>query len=111
MDEPETPAADLLELVARAARSFDASIRDLPVSMPSPTRDIRAALAPYDFAAPRDPAGVLGAVASMLTRWNVQVTHPRYFGLFNPSVLPAAVAAEALAAVVNPQMAVWSHSP
>ena len=111
MTAPEPSAAELLVRVARLAAEFDASIRDAPVTQRSPAKDIRAHLARYDFAAPRDAGDVLDDVGSMLRRWNVHVTHPRYFGLFNPSVVPAAVAAEALAAVVNPQLAVWSHSP
>jgi glutamate/tyrosine decarboxylase-like PLP-dependent enzyme len=111
MHDPTPSAADLLALVAKEAADFDATIRDAPVAAPTAVRDIRERLAKYDFAAPRRAEDVLGDAASMLRRWNVQVTHPRYFGLFNPSLLPAAVAAESLAAVVNPQMAAWSHSP
>jgi glutamate/tyrosine decarboxylase-like PLP-dependent enzyme len=108
---PEPTVADLLALVAREAADFEASIRDAPVAQRASSREIRERLAMYDFAAPRDAGEVLGDVASLLRRFNVHVTHPRYFGLFNPSVVPAAVAAESLAAVINPQMAVWSHSP
>ncbi len=44
-------------------------------------------------------------------RWQVQVTHPRYFGLFNPSVTPASVVADTLVAMYNPQLATWRTSP
>lgn len=37
------------------------------------------------------------------------VTHPRYFGLFNPSVRPAAVLGDALASLYNAQLAAWGH--
>ena len=47
----------------------------------------------------------------MLTHWTVHVTHPRYFGLFNPSVRQAGILADALAALFNPQLAAWSHAP
>ena len=40
-----------------------------------------------------------------------KVTHPRYFGYFNPSVRPAAIAGDILAAAFNPNLAVWSHAP
>jgi glutamate/tyrosine decarboxylase-like PLP-dependent enzyme len=39
------------------------------------------------------------------------VTHPRYFGLFNPSVTVASVVADALVAMYNPQLATWRTSP
>jgi glutamate/tyrosine decarboxylase-like PLP-dependent enzyme len=41
----------------------------------------------------------------------VQVTHPRYFGLFNPSVTLASVIADTLVAMYNPQLANWRTSP
>ena len=41
----------------------------------------------------------------------MQVTHPRYFGLFNPSVTLASVVADTLVAIYNPQLATWRTSP
>ena len=41
----------------------------------------------------------------------MQVTHPRYFGLFNPSVTLASVVADTLVAMYNPQLANWRTSP
>jgi aromatic-L-amino-acid decarboxylase len=107
----DASVGELLERVALRAADYEAGLSDLPVGAPSPVRDIRAHLAGYDFAEPRPSADVVDDLAAMLTRWNVHVQHPRYFGLFNPTCVPAAVAGESLAAVVNPQMAVWSHSP
>src|SRR5206468_11564025 len=37
--------------------------------------------------------------------------HPRYFGLFNPSVTLASVIADTLVAMYNPQLATWRTSP
>jgi glutamate/tyrosine decarboxylase-like PLP-dependent enzyme len=50
-------------------------------------------------------------VEGLLQNWQVQVTHPRYFGLFNPSVTLASVVADTLVAIYNPQVASWSTSP
>jgi glutamate/tyrosine decarboxylase-like PLP-dependent enzyme len=47
----------------------------------------------------------------MLRKWQVQVTHPRYFGLSNPSVTLASVVADTLVAMYNPQLANWRTSP
>jgi aromatic-L-amino-acid/L-tryptophan decarboxylase len=110
-DRCTADVGELLSQIARIAADLDADMRRLPVSAPTAARDVRDHLARYDFVGARPAADVLDDVASMLRRWNVHVAHPRYFGLFNPSAIPASVAAEALAAVVNPQMAVWSHSP
>ncbi|MGW8283715.1 MAG: pyridoxal phosphate-dependent decarboxylase family protein, partial [Gemmatimonadota bacterium] len=50
-------------------------------------------------------------VGDLLRRWTVHVTHPAYFGLFNPQVDPAAIVADAQVALYNPQLAAWSHAP
>jgi glutamate/tyrosine decarboxylase-like PLP-dependent enzyme len=50
-------------------------------------------------------------VEQMLRKWQVQVTHPRYFGLFNPSVTLASIVADTLVAMYNPQLASWRTSP
>lgn len=54
---------------------------------------------------------VTADVEKMMRTWQVQVTHPRYFGLFNPSVTLASVVADALVAMYNPQLANWRTSP
>src|SRR6516165_9203562 len=47
----------------------------------------------------------------MLRSWQVQVTHPRYLGLFNPAVTLPSVIAETLVAMYNSQLANWRTSP
>jgi glutamate/tyrosine decarboxylase-like PLP-dependent enzyme len=54
---------------------------------------------------------VVADVEQMLRNWQVQVTHPRYFGLYNPSVTLASVVADTLAAMYNSQLANWRTSP
>jgi glutamate/tyrosine decarboxylase-like PLP-dependent enzyme len=54
---------------------------------------------------------VTADVEDMLRKWQVQVTHPRYFGLYNPSVTAAGVVADTLVAMFNPQLANWRTSP
>lgn len=65
----------------------------------------------YDFKKPMVLEEAIGDVEQMLRTWQVQVTHPRYFGLFNPSVTLASVVAETLVAMYNPQLANWRTSP
>src|SRR5438874_4663603 len=57
------------------------------------------------------PDDVTADVEQMMRKWQVHVTHPRYFGLFNPSVTVASVIADTLAAMYNPQLATWRTSP
>ena len=61
--------------------------------------------------APVAAGDLLRDVGRLLSQGLVQITHPRYFGLFNPSVRPVSVLADALAALYNPQVATRSHAP
>src|ERR1051326_2634688 len=65
----------------------------------------------FDFTKPVALDDVIADVERMLRSWQVHVTHPRYFGLFNPSVTPASVIGDALTAMYNPQLATWRTSP
>lgn len=74
--------------------------------------EIRCHLASrYDFAEPHALGEICADVEQMLQTWQVQITHPRYLGLFNPSVTPASVIADTLTAMYNPQLAAWRTSP
>lgn len=87
-------------------------IGDLRVITEADHREITGHLAEtYDFQSPIDLDDMVDDIAGMLRKWSVQVTHPRYFGYFNPSVRPAAIAGDILAAAFNPNLAVWSHAP
>lgn len=65
----------------------------------------------YSFRDGQDLNDVVADVQDMMAKWQVQVTHSRYFGLFNPSVGPESVIADAVAAMYNPQLANWRTSP
>ena len=74
--------------------------------------EIRAYLeSRFDFKQPMALNEVIADVEQMLRTWQVQVTHPRYFGLFNPSVTLASVVADTLVAMYNSQLANWRTSP
>jgi glutamate/tyrosine decarboxylase-like PLP-dependent enzyme len=65
----------------------------------------------YDFQKSLPLEEVVADVEKMLKTWQVQVTHPRYFGLFNPSVTLASVLGDLLVAMYNSQLANWRTSP
>jgi aromatic-L-amino-acid decarboxylase len=73
--------------------------------------EIREHLQQFDFAQGRDLEALTREVADMFGRWNLQAPHPGYLGLFNPATSLASVAADALVALYNPQLAVWAHAP
>src|ERR1700721_2676778 len=65
----------------------------------------------FNFRQPMPLDEVVADVEKMLSNWQVQVTHPRYFGLYNPSVTLASVVADTLVAMYNSQLANWRTSP
>jgi glutamate/tyrosine decarboxylase-like PLP-dependent enzyme len=94
------------------AAAIEREIANGPIVPCVTPEEIRRHLASrYDFRNPMPLDDAVADVEQMLRSWNVQVTHPRYFGLFNPSVTPASVVADTLAAIYNPQLASWRTSP
>jgi glutamate/tyrosine decarboxylase-like PLP-dependent enzyme len=98
--------------VHNAAEQLARDIAEGPI-VPSVTpEEIRQhLLARYDFSKPMELSDVIADVEAMLHKWQVHVTHPRYFGLFNPSVTVASIIADLLVAMYNPQLAAWRTSP
>jgi len=103
----------LLDATADRVAVFRDGIREARVTPAVSVTEVRAHLEEHygDFTEPWPEEALVENVSSMLENWNVQVAHPRYFGLFNPPTHPAAVAADLLVAGFNPQLAAWSHAP
>jgi glutamate/tyrosine decarboxylase-like PLP-dependent enzyme len=98
--------------VRKSAAELESLIANGPI-VPSVTpEEVRKYLSSrYDFTKPLQLDDVITDVEEMLRKWQVHVTHPRYFGLFNPSVTVASVIADLLVAMYNPQLAAWRTSP
>jgi glutamate/tyrosine decarboxylase-like PLP-dependent enzyme len=86
-------------------------VRALPVAPRLDPAGLRALLEPLTFERPLSPEAALELAADGLRRHQVHTPHPRYFGLFNPAPATMGIAADALVAAFNPQIAAWSHSP
>src|SRR5262249_52476441 len=101
-----------IEQLQHEFERVQADLADGPI-LPSITVDeIRSYLASqYDFQNERPLDEVVHDAERMLRTWQVQVTHPRYLGLFNPAVTLPSVIAETLVAIYNPQLANWRTSP
>ncbi len=98
--------------VREYAQHIESLIADGPITPTVTPEEIRRHLAlRYQFTKPLELDDVITDIEEMLRKWQVQVTHPRYFGLFNPSVTVASVVADLLAAMYNPQLATWRTSP
>jgi glutamate/tyrosine decarboxylase-like PLP-dependent enzyme len=80
----------------------------------TPTLDLAAfrnELAGFDFHAPQSLDTLLAWAINRLERGLVQITHPRYFGLFNPAPTFPAICADRIVAAFNPQLASATTSP
>jgi glutamate/tyrosine decarboxylase-like PLP-dependent enzyme len=93
---------------------LDAAARRVAAGPVTPDFDRVAfdgALAAFDFAAPVPLAELLGWTVEQLEHGLVQLTHPRYLGLFNPAPAFAAQCADRIVARFNPQLATATTSP
>ena len=121
-NDPDARDATLL-FPAQVARqridaTVDALLCDVPERMAThsvrPSFDqakFRAELAAFTFDRPHELGAALHWVVEQMEHGNVQVTHPRYFGLFNPAPSFPAQCADRIAAAFNPQLASATTSP
>lgn len=95
-----------------AVAALESDIASGPITPSVTPEEIRNYLTSrYDFKTTVPLDEVVADVERMLRKWQVHVTHPRYFGLFNPSVTLASIVGDTLAAMYNPQLAAWRTSP
>jgi aromatic-L-amino-acid/L-tryptophan decarboxylase len=97
-------------LVELLERHVD-EIRDLRVAPAASYEQLEDRLRGFDFAEPVPLDELLDSCCDLLREGIVHTSHPRYFGLFNPTPAFAGVLADALVAAFNPQLAVTSHAP
>jgi aromatic-L-amino-acid decarboxylase len=108
-DRREREAWDNLltqQLIAADQRVTDGAVM--------PVLDIavfRHELAGFDFSGELPLAELLAWVIAQMEQGVVHVTHPRYFGLFNPAPTFPAQCADRIAAAFNPQLATSTTSP
>ncbi len=88
-----------------------ARVRRGPVSPTVDPAAFRAELAGFDFATPRPLEELLRWSIDRLEHGIVQMSHPRYFGLFNPGASFPAQCADRLSSLFNPQLASSASSP
>ena len=82
-----------------------------PVTPDLDLADFRSELADFDFRIPRPLGELLSWTIDKMEHGLVHVTHPRYFGLFNPAPTFPAQCADRIAGAFNPQLATSTTSP
>jgi glutamate/tyrosine decarboxylase-like PLP-dependent enzyme len=107
----EAERNNLWQALAHTIEEYISGIRKLPVSTDPSPDSVRSLLAGMDFSQPMAPEEALRFAAESLARTQVHTPHPRYYGLFNPTPTTMGIAADALVAAFNPQLAVWKHNP
>ena len=109
------PAADETASQERALDTMLAAALERVASGPvAAARDLlgfREELAGFDFETPLPLAEILDWTIGHLERGVVHVTHPSYFGLFNPAPSFPAICADRIASAFNPQLASSKTSP
>jgi glutamate/tyrosine decarboxylase-like PLP-dependent enzyme len=98
------------ELIA-AIEAYIAGADELRVFAELDPAEVRAFVERLDFARPLEPVDALRFAVEGLTRFQMHFRSPRYFGLFDPAPTTMGIAADALVAAVNPQLAAWIGSP
>jgi glutamate/tyrosine decarboxylase-like PLP-dependent enzyme len=101
----------LWNTLARTIESYWQTVERLPVSPALDVEGTRRIAESFTFAQPLPVDNAFRLIASELIKGQVHTPHPQYFGLFNPAPTAASIAADALVATLNPQLAAWSHSP
>jgi glutamate/tyrosine decarboxylase-like PLP-dependent enzyme len=118
---PQAPPLALFPTAAERARLDDFLTRELSLANARiaqgsvvPTFDLTAfksELASFDFHAPRPLDQLLSWSITQLEHGIVHMTHPRYFGLFNPAPVFPAECADRIVGAFNPQLATWTTAP
>ena len=104
-------SSDIAGFIENEIRFIREDVRSLRVAPNVTSAEIRKRLESYTFEQPLPLIDALGDVTEMLRQWSLHPVHPRYFGLFVPGTHEAGIWGDALAAVYNPQVGAWWHSP
>jgi aromatic-L-amino-acid decarboxylase len=105
--EHERLGRAVTKIISDYARSLDS----LPVTSEASPGDLEKI---FDEPLPVDGEGaqeILARFEQDIAPHLMQIPSPRYYGLFNPTPLPIAVWADALASAVNQNGAAWRNSP
>jgi len=101
----------LWDAVGEAIEAYSRDVGHLSAGGIPDVDEVRKTLDRFDFERPLPPLEAVSYVIDALRHLQPQVSHPRHFGLFDPSPTALGVLGEALAAAFNPCLASWEGSP
>jgi glutamate/tyrosine decarboxylase-like PLP-dependent enzyme len=102
----------ILDKLNKEIVEFFHQLPHFPITPTITPDDIRTHLRThYDFIESIALHEIIDDVSRMMREWHLHSSHPRYFGLFNPTTGVASIVADTLVALYNSQLAAWSHAP
>lgn len=107
----EATRGNLYQLLEDAIETSLREIEAKPVFPNSDVRVIRESLAHFDFSKAIDATQAFKFARDGMEKHHLRVSHPCYFGVFNPHPTVLGILAEALVAALNPQLASWTSAP
>lgn len=110
-DLSERERSQLLEYLIPELEHFYQETGSLRASPRLDPLKVIQAVRAFDLEHPVEGQKALRAVMEGMTAHAVHTPHPMYFGLYNPRANFAGILADLITAVLNPQLAAWSHSP
>ncbi|MCB5946050.1 pyridoxal-dependent decarboxylase, partial [Acidocella sp. KAb 2-4] len=120
-DEADIPVESLFpaatersRLAALLAAELEAAYATMGNGRVTPVEDRRrfaTELSRFTFSSPVDLTELLPWLVRQMREGVVQMTHPRYFGLFNPAPGFPSILADHIAAAFNPQLAAAKTAP
>src|SRR5271156_1702168 len=99
------------DLLTRELIHANQRVAEGPVTPRLNVAAFRSDLADFDFQTPRPLDELISWTIEQMEHGLVHVTHPRYFGLFNPAPTFPAQCADRNAGAFNPQLATATTSP
>ena len=99
------------DYLTRALADATERVKAGPVMPDIDMARFREALAGFDFRDPKPLEPLLEWVIDCMEHGTVHMTHPRYFGLFNPAPTFPSECADRIAGCFNPQLASSGSSP
>jgi glutamate/tyrosine decarboxylase-like PLP-dependent enzyme len=108
---PREERLSIDDVLTRSLAEADDRVRGGSVVPTFDVSKFQDELAAFDFERPMPLHQALDWVIGQMERGIVHVTHPRYFGLFNPTPTYPAQCADRINAVFNPQLATRTTSP
>lgn len=102
----------VLDNLTEEIKDYYNNVSDIPLIPATTAQEIREHLKTnYSFDSPIRLEELTNQVRRMLRDWTLHANHPQYFGLFVPGTFLSSIIADALVALYNPQLGVWTHAP